>query len=63
MIRSFLRYGLFVAVPLFMLVLVVGCRSSGRHRPIDPCSSCGQGHQSAGAEHGQADDGHDHVHR
>ena len=61
MIRALRRYGMFVAAPLFMVVLVVGCQSSGRHGRTAPCSGCDRSHQSAGTGHGQADDGRDHA--
>lgn len=62
MVRTLLRYGMFVVVPLFVVVLVVGCQSTGRHGRTGPCSGCNRSHQSAGTGHSQADDGRDHAH-
>lgn len=61
MVRTLLRYGMFVVVPLFMVVVVVGCHSSGRHGRSGPCSGCSRSHQSTGSGHGQADNGRDHA--
>ncbi len=61
MIRWIRRYRILVVMPLFVVTLAIGCRSTGRHGGVNPCSGCGSSHQAK--QHGDhGSHGHGHAH-
>lgn len=61
MVRWIRRYGMATVLPLCILALAVGCRSTGHHGRGDPCSGCGSNYQPT-QQYGHVSDSHNHAH-